>query len=110
MERIHLNKDEKTVLRMIAGGITVCPAEYPQHKFRLCIRSLERKGLVKGYYVEGGGVEECRLTSEGKIYLSENPYLNNPVNWSMWAAIGSLITAILSLAALFKVLLISVIR
>ena len=70
MERIHLNKDEKTVLRMIAGGITVCPA--------LCVRSLERKGLVKVAYIEGGDSEDIVLTDYGRKLLRNNPKLYHP--------------------------------
>ncbi len=97
MEEIRLSKNEKKVLRLIVSG-NDCPDTFPMHIFVGCIRSLERKGLVKGAYTEGGGVEAARLTSEGRCLLAENPKLSNRINWksiidtTLWAigAIGGL--------------------
>ncbi len=94
---INLSKNEKVVLRLVASGED-CPDTFPINIFVGCIRSLERKGLVKGAYVEGGGVEAARLTPEGRCLLSENPNLSNGINWksvidtTLWAigAIGGL--------------------
>jgi len=53
------------------------------------LRSLDRKELVRCAFVEGGGVEDVRLTNAGRDYLADNPKLRNPVNWTLiWAAIG----------------------
>lgn len=40
------------------------------------------------------------LTKQGKMYLYDNPYLFNPVNWSKWAAIAGIVTALIALTAL----------
>ena len=80
MGEIKLSKNEKKVLRLVSLGED-CPDSFPSHVFAGCVRSLERKGLVKGAYVEGGGVEAARLTPEGRLHLAENPKLWNPVSW-----------------------------
>ena len=97
MEETKLSKNEKTVLLLVASG-RPCPDSSPKHVFCGCVRSLERKGLVKGAYVEGGEVEVARLTSEGRSFLAENPKLKNPLDWK-WIittaiAVAGLITAI----------------
>ena len=81
MERIHLTKDEKIVFRLISQR-EECPDGFPPHIFSRCVRSLERKGLVKGAYVSGGGVIDARLSPDGEIYLAENPKLTNPIDWN----------------------------
>ena len=101
MERIALNRNEKKVLRMVESGITECPPEFPRHTFHLCVHSLERKGLVKGAYVEGGNVECCQMTSYGKTYIAENPRLCNPINWSKIASIAAILSVLVSFLALF---------
>jgi len=83
MERIRLSKNEKEVLRLVSLG-DICPDTYPKHTFALCVRSLERKGLVKGAFIEGGDVEGARLTRNGRDYLIENPGLRNPIDWKWW--------------------------
>lgn len=57
MERIKLSKNEKKVLLLVSSGQD-CPDSFPAYIFAGCVRSHERKGLVKGAYVEGGGVVE----------------------------------------------------
>lgn len=93
MERIKLSKDEKKVLRLVSTGKN-CPSDFSKHIFNGCVKSLERKGFVKGGYISGGEVEAVRLTSEGRCYLSEYPNLTNPVNWGMVGGIGGIIAAI----------------
>lgn len=97
MKEIRLSKNEKKVLLLISTGGD-CPDSFPAHIFAGCVRSLEREGLVKGAYVEGGGVEAARLTSDGRVFLAENPKLRNPVNWVR--IIEFAITVILSIIAL----------
>lgn len=58
-----------------------CPDSFPSHIFAGCVRSLERKVLVKGAYIEGGGVEAARITPDGRVFLAENPKLMNPIKW-----------------------------
>lgn len=98
MERIKLTKEEKKVLLLISTGYD-CPDSFPAYIFTGCVRSLERKGLVKGAYVEGGGVEAARLTSDGRVFLAENPKLRNPINWVR--IIEFAIPVIISIIALF---------
>ncbi len=98
MERTKLTKEEKKVMLLVASGGD-CPDSFPAHVFAGCVRSLERKGLVKGAYVEGGGVEAARLTSDGRVFLAENPKLRNPINWVR--IIEFAIPVIISIIALF---------
>ncbi len=102
MERISLTKDEKRVLRLVAQDGDYLPALCPESVYIGCVRSLERKGLVKGAYVEGGGVEAVRLTDEGRLLLASNPKLANPINWR-WTTttIIAVIGALSAIAALF---------
>lgn len=81
MGRVRLSKDERRVLRMVAAGQCACPAAFPRHAFNAAVRSLERAGLVRAAYAEGGEVVEVKLTSEARQYLAENPGLRNPVDW-----------------------------
>lgn len=101
MERINLSKSEKDVLRMVAVGQCVCPAEYPLHTFNAAIRSLDSKGLVRGAYEEGGNVIDAMMTRGGRQYMSINPNLRNPVNWGMVATLAAAVSAIVSVIALF---------
>ena len=98
MERIKLTKEEKKVLLLLSTGYD-CPDSFPAHVFAGCVRTLELKGLVKGAYVERGGVEAARLTSDGRVFLAENPKLRNPINWVR--IIEFAIPVIISIIALF---------
>ena len=98
MEDIRLSKDEKKVLMLASTGED-CPDTFPIHVFKGCVRSLERKGLVKAAYVEGVGVEAVRLTQEGRILLAENPKLKNSIDWLR--IIEFVIPLIISIIALF---------
>lgn len=84
MERIRLTKREKRVLRTLSQqGFDA------MSKFDIAaVRSLDNQGLVRGAYVEGGGVEDARLTNYGKAYIADNPKLRNPVNWKDITAIA----------------------
>ncbi len=81
MERIKLTKNQKRVLRMVAQGQDVCPAEFPSHTFNASVRFLQQQGLMDATFDEGGSVEDSKLTNEGRQYLAENPGLCNPINW-----------------------------
>jgi hypothetical protein len=102
MERVNLTKDEKRVLRLVAHGGDYSPALCPECTYIGCVRSLKRKGLVKGAYFEGGGVEATRLTDEGRMLLADNPKLTNPIDWR-WVitTIIAVIGALAAIAALF---------
>lgn len=90
MERIKLTKAEKQVFRLVVNK-QACPETYPKHVYTGCILSLERKGLVKGVYAEGGKAVDARLTEEGACYFSTNPSLRNPQDWK-WV-VGTAIAA-----------------
>lgn len=87
MKNYKLTKNEKKVLRLIANG-SDCPDTFPISIFNEGVRSLEREGLVKVAYIEGGGVEAVRLTSEGRCLLAENPSLKNQTDWKWIIATG----------------------
>lgn len=101
MERIKLSKSEKQVLRMIASGLHQCPDEYPAHTFNAAVRSLKGKEFVTAHFREGGTVIDARITDYGRQYMAEYPRLFNPLDWSMVAAISSLVATIISTLALF---------
>lgn len=107
MERIKLSKNEKKVLLLVSSG-NDCPDSFPLHIFNGCVRSLERRGLVKVAYAEGGGVVDARLTSEGRVLLAENPKLSDPIDWK-WIittliAVGVLLVGIVSLLTACKLI------
>lgn len=101
MERIRLSNNEKIVLRLVSSGRD-CPDSFPSYVFAGYVRSLERKGLAQGAYVEGGGVEAARLTPDGRLYLAENPKLRNPIDWR-WiiTTVIAVVAAGAAIAALF---------
>lgn len=102
MERIKLTKQERHVLKALERYGDECKVDYPEYEFSRTIRSLQRKRLVKGAYIEGGGVEAVRITNEGKSYLRNNPQLKNPIDWK-WIITTSvaLASAVFAAAALF---------
>lgn len=101
MERIRLSRNEKAVLRMVASGQGVCPAEYPSYIFNASVRALKHLGLVQGAFEEGGGVVDSRMTERGRQYLAENPRLTNPIEWGKVAAIIGAVGIVVSIVALF---------
>ena len=86
---------------MVAGGLGICPAEYPLHAFNAAVRSLAGKGLVQGAYEEGGSVADSIITQVGRQYLAEKPNLRNPINWGRLATLIAAVSALVSLIALF---------
>lgn len=101
MDRIKLTRTEKAVLRMVDSGQGACPATYPRHAFNLAVASLERKGLLRGAYKEGGDVVDSRISSLGRQYLSENPNLRNPLDWGKVGTAAAIVSAVIGLVALF---------
>lgn len=100
MERITLKSSEKEVLRMIAGGLGKCPAEYPLHTFNAAVRSLEGKRLVHSANKECGNVADAMLTQVGRQYLAENPNLRNPINWGRLATLIAAVSVGVSVVAM----------
>ncbi len=79
MERAKLSKNEKKMMRCIASGGR-CAGSFPAEVYSRCARSLERKGLVKGGYIEGGEADSTRLAPDGRDNLAGNSNLTNPIN------------------------------
>lgn len=101
MDKVRLSKSEKQVLRMVADGQRVCPREYPQHTFSTAIRPLKAKGFISAHFREGGAVIDARITDYGRQYMAEYPRLCNPIDWSLVAAVSSIVATIISTLALF---------
>lgn len=101
MERIRLSRQEKTVLRMLANRCG-CPDTYPRHVFVSAVGSLEQKGLARGAWTEGHALEDVRITRQGMVYLSQNPTLQNPVDWK-WVVTTAVavFAAVAGIASLF---------
>lgn len=91
MERIKLTKREKRALRTISQQGFAALSELDA----AAIRSLDRLGLVQGAYIEGGGVDDAKLTNMGKVYLMDNPKLRNPIDWKWVVAIVVVVVFIL---------------
>ena len=87
MERIRLTKREKRVLRTLSQQGFDALSEFDA----AAIRSLDNQGLVRGAYVEGGGVEDAVLTGYGKEYIADNPSLKNPIGWVAITAVALLV-------------------
>ena len=98
MGKIHLTKHEKEVLRLIQslGG---CPETYPYDVFAACVRSLQRKGFVRGFWSEEKGLVTVVVTDEGMLYMAENPTLRNPVDWK-WIITTAIALASVIIAAI----------
>ena len=62
-------------------------------RFTIC--TIYSYGLVKGAYLEGGGVDDAKLTNMGKVYLMDNPKLRNPLDWKWVVAIVVVVVFIL---------------
>ena len=93
MERIKLSKREKQVLRTLSRQNFDALSEFDT----AAIRSLASHGLVQGAFVEGGGVEDAKLTTMGKEYMRDNPRLRNPVNWGKVAAITAILSIVVTI-------------
>ena len=100
MERIRLTKTEKLALRWIALGRKGLPPKVTSDDFFVAVVTLTEKHLVlsKTNYEE---IVDARLTAKGRVYLSQNPHLLNPTNWTKVAAIAAWATAIAGFLALF---------
>ncbi len=101
-ERIKLSKTEKRVLkRLYDYGGKAIEDFYPRDVDR-CVRSLQKHHLAKGAFVEGGLLEDARITEEGKAYIRNNPKLRNPTDWKFIITTGiALMAAVAAMLALF---------
>ena len=100
MERIRLSTEEKQVLRWVALSRDGLPPGFDTDMFLDAVVTLTEKRLLKSI-INYDDVIDAELTPKGRVYLSRNPHLWNPVNWTMVAAIAACVAAIAGIAALF---------
>ena len=100
MERIKLNKNEKRVLRELKRGRDGIPNGMNNYSFTDAVVTLTEKKLIQSK-VDYEEVVAAKLTAKGYSYLSSNPSLLNPINWTAVAALGAWIAAIVGIIALF---------
>ncbi len=100
MERIRLSRQEKKVLRGLYKYGNKAIEDFKPREVARCIRSLQRKGLAKGAFVEGGLLEAARLTGDGEYYIRNNPKLLNPINWANISAVVAVLALFVAIAAL----------
>ena len=100
MERIHLTKKEKAVLRHVKEHGEKQPRNITPTIYSYCLSTLQEKGMVvfRANYEE---VIYAGLTVKGKAYLEQNPKLKNPINWNIVTAIATVATATATILALF---------
>lgn len=72
MGRIRLSKRAKRVLRLLAEGVTECPADMDRKDFSLGALALKYEGLAVCHEEEGGDVVAAKLSTNGWIYLHGN--------------------------------------
>ena len=101
MERIRLTKNEKKTLRGLALGHVYPPDGVSKAAWISALRYLQRIGLVKAYYAEGGKVEDAKLTDDGKNLLEVNPSLHNPIDWSKVSALATIGLLIATIVGIF---------
>ena len=100
MERIRLSRNEKQVLRELKRGNDNVPAGMDNFTFADAVLSLTEKKLVQSI-VNYEEVIDLRLTIKGYAYLSGNPRLLNPADWTLVAAIAACVAAVSATLALF---------
>ena len=82
MERIHLTKKEKAVLRHVAEKGGEGPWDLPMLQVKCALYRLEQKGLIY-YILNFDEAVDARLTLKGRAYMELNPKLKNPINWML---------------------------
>ena len=80
MERIHLTKKEKIVLRHVAEKGGEGPWELPMQQVKCALYRLQDEGLIY-YIVNFDEAVDARLTLWGRYYIEHNPKLKNPTLW-----------------------------
>ena len=101
MRKIHLSKNEKRVLRCISLDVAYWPEDMSEETVSGAASSLQELGLVHALFASGHRVVDASLTDFGMAYLSSNPGLRNPINWSVIGAVAGVVAAIAAVAALF---------
>ena len=100
MERIRLSTEERKVLRWVALNRDGLPPGFDNDMFLEAVLTLTEKRLLRSM-INYDDVIDVNLTSKGRVYLSRNPHLWNPVNWTMVAAIAACVAAVAATLALF---------
>lgn len=100
MERIRLSTEEKQVLRELRRGNTDVPHGMCHYAYFDAVVSLTEKRLIVSQ-INYDEVLDTRLTPKGYAYMNGNPWLLNPVNWTMVAAIAACVAAVAATLALF---------
>ena len=100
MERIKLTKNENNTLRGLLLGKAIPHEGVSKTSWNSALRSLQRKGLVRAAFIEGGSPEDAKLTTKGKDYLREFPSLRNPIRLEI-SSVTFIIAAIVSIIMLF---------
>ena len=85
MERIHLTKKEKIVLRHVAEKGGEGPWELPMLQVRCALYLLREKRLIY-YILNFDEAVDARLTLCGRYYIEQNPKLKNPTLWGYIAS------------------------
>ena len=100
MERIYLSRCEKKVLRELRRGNSDIPNGMNNYAYFDAVVSLTEKRLIASH-TNYDKVLDMRLIPKGYAYMNANPYLLNPVNWTMIAAIAACVAAVAATLALF---------
>lgn len=100
MERVRLTKDEKCVLRWLQRNDGGKLKQIEKLAFAPAVRSLEQKGLVRGFWSEEDGLVDAALTESGETYIFFYPRLRNPINWNKVTAIAACISALAAVLGL----------
>ena len=103
MERIHLTKKEKAVLRHVKEHGEKQPRNITPTTFSYSLFTLQEKGLVT-FQVNYDEILHAALTVKGKAYYEQNPSLSNPIDWK-WI-INTSIVAIGAMAAVLGLFII----
>ena len=99
MKRIYLTNEEKKVLRELMRGNDNVPFGMENFTFADAVITLTEKQLVRSV-VDFEKMHAVQLTVKGRAYLSSNPSLLNPVDWTMVAAIAACVAAVSATLAL----------
>gem|GEM_PF-1736839 len=82
MKREYLTESEKALLRFLGKGSYSGGNQIGLSEDELSISSdrLRDMGMIEALYAEGHELMRARITSRGRVYLQENPNLENPIN------------------------------
>lgn len=103
MERIRLSKNAKRVFHLLDKGIYQRPYDMNQKEFNVGALELEKHSFAICHCESNGDVIIVKLLTDGKLYIADNPSLQNPFDWKWLIPLAvSIISIILSLIACTK--------